>query len=104
MYVLFFDLHKHSVVTNITCTCMYLNICAMHLKFIYCTCICTSICLPILVYFTINIIIVFFQSKLAINPLALSPGAAPPTATPTEKAVSFEEPIQVKTLSSLTKV
>lgn len=45
------------------------------------------------------------QGKLAINPLALAPGATPPTNTPTEKAVSFDEPIQPKTtLTSLTKV
>ena len=48
---------------------------------------------------------VFLQSELAINPLAMVPGAAPPTKnTPTETSVVFDEPVKPNTLTSLTKV
>lgn len=46
----------------------------------------------------------FFFSPLQINPQALLPGAAPPTKTPQETAVSFDQPVQTKTLASMTKV
>lgn len=46
----------------------------------------------------------FFFSPLQINPQALLPGAAPPTKAPQETAVSFDQPVQTKTLASMTKV
>ena len=39
-----------------------------------------------------------------INPLALRPGATPPIKLSEEKTVSFDEPLKVDTLTSLTKV
>ncbi len=44
------------------------------------------------------------QVGLNIDPLALRPGAAPVIRPTDEKSVSFEEPVQVNPLESLTKV
>lgn len=44
------------------------------------------------------------QASLDIDPLALRPGATPPIKSPDEKAVSFDEPVHVKTLYNPTKV
>jgi WASH complex subunit FAM21 len=40
---------------------------------------------------------------LAINPMALLPGARPPIKQVEEKSVSFDEPVEVNTLETLTK-
>ena len=48
----------------------------------------------------------FFLHQVTLNiyPLALRPGATPPIKSPEEKSVSFDEPVQVKTLYNPTKV
>lgn len=44
------------------------------------------------------------QGGLKINPMALMPGAGPPSQANDDKAVTFEDPPKVETLQSLTKV
>ncbi|KAI8484362.1 retrograde transport, endosome to Golgi [Branchiostoma belcheri] len=43
------------------------------------------------------------QASLAINPSAMLPGAAPPVKEPESVPVSFDQPMQTKTLESLSK-
>ena len=52
--------------------------------------------------FTVYYYIVY--QLLQINPHALLPGATPPSKAPQETAVSFDQPAQAKTLTSMTKV
>ena len=61
-------------------------------------------CLNFHIYEFSHLMCSFFFSPLQINPQALLPGAAPPTKAPQETAVSFDQPVQTKTLASMTKV